>query len=149
MTDLKHISIESFLTDVEEQQVIDAIRQAELDTSGEIRVHLEHACTNSFKRATEVFSILKMNNTRHRNGVLIYIAVKDHTFTIIGDKGIHAVVPKDFWDRTKDIIQGHFKSHEFVKGLTEGINLIGRELKVHFPWSSDDTNELSDSISKL
>lgn len=142
-------SIEEFLTPTEEKQVIEAIREAELNTSGEIRVHLEGSCQgNAYMRALEVFSILGMDNTKLQNAVLIYVAVHDHSFTICGDQGINSRVPDNFWNSTKDIIQQHFIKHEFAKGLTKGILKVGEQLKMHFPWHPNDQNELPDTISK-
>ena len=133
----------------EEQQVVNAILEAEKDTSGEIRVHIESTPQkNHFKRAKRLFHQLKMDNTKEGNGVLIYVDVHDHKFVILGDRGIDRVVPDDFWESTRDIIQEHFKKGDFKTGLVEGILKAGKELKAHFPWQSDDTNELSDEISK-
>lgn len=141
--------VEDFLSKEEEQEIIEAIRTAELNTSGEIRVHIEKTSkTDAFNRALEVFHYLKMDNTIDQNGVLIYIAVKDKTFVIYGDKGINEVVPDDFWDSTKDLIQSHFKTGNFKQGLVEGILKAGKELEKHFPWIHGDKNELSDDLSK-
>jgi len=141
--------VEDFLSSEEEQEIIDAIRTAELNTSGEIRVHIEKTSkSDAFNRALEVFHYLKMDNTKEQNGVLFYIAVADKTFVIYGDKGINNVVPKDFWDSTKDIMQSHFKSGNFKQGIVEGILKAGTELEKHFPWKHGDVNELSDEISK-
>ena len=141
--------VEDFLSKEEEQEIIDAIRFAELNTSGEIRVHIEKSSkTDHFNRALEVFHYLKMDNTKEQNGVLFYVAVADKTFVIYGDKGINDVVPKDFWDSTKDIAQSYFKSGNFKQGLVEGILKAGKELEKHFPWEHGDVNELSDEISK-
>lgn len=140
--------IEDFLTTSEEQQIIEAIRQAELNTSGEIRVHIENCCSQGAEaRAKEVFSILKMDNTKLQNAVLIYIAVHDHHFAIYGDNGINNVVPDSFWNTTKDIIQDHFRKGEFGIGLINGIACVGEQLKLYFPWNSDDSNELPNTIS--
>ena len=141
--------IEDFLTSKEEKDIIKAIRQAELNTSGEIRVHIESCCQEgSLQRALDVFSILKMGNTKLQNAVLIYIAVHDHNFVIYGDKGINTVVSDNFWDTTKESIQIQFAKGQFAKGLIEGIHLIGEQLKHYFPWSKDDKDELPNSISK-
>ncbi|WP_276388248.1 TPM domain-containing protein [Eudoraea chungangensis] len=141
--------VEDFLTAEEEKEIINSILKAERKTSGEIRVHIEPTTSlNHFKRAEEVFALLKMENTRDRNGVLIYVAVRDRKFVIIGDKGINEVVPEGFWDSTKEIIQHEFKKGEYKKGIIEGVLRAGRELKGHFPWKPDDTNELSNEISK-
>ncbi|MGI9547372.1 MAG: TPM domain-containing protein [Flavobacteriaceae bacterium] len=141
--------VEAFLTAGEEQEIVAAILEAENHTSGEIRVHIESTCSEDhYEHAQKIFHQLKMDNTRDGNGVLIYVAVHDHKFVILGDKGIDKVVPADFWNSTRDIIQTHFKKGEFKKGVVEGILKAGHELKVHFPWRSDDSNELSDEISK-
>ncbi|WP_242130552.1 TPM domain-containing protein [Aestuariivivens marinum] len=141
--------IKDFLSEKEEQEIIESIRIAEKNTSGEIRVHIEKkAKGNTFNRALEVFHYLKMDNTKDQNGVLIYVAIEDKTFVICGDKGINDVVPNNFWDSTKDIIQAHFKQGHFKQGLVEGILKAGQELEKHFPWHHDDTNELPNDISK-
>ena len=141
--------VEEFLTKDEEQEIIEAIRIAEKNTSGEIRVHIEATTDKDhFERALEVFHLLKMFNTKDENGVLIYVAVEDHKFVIYGDKGINNVVDKDFWDSTKNIMQNHFKNADFKQGLVDGILKAGEELNSHFPWSIDDENELSNEISK-
>lgn len=140
---------EDFLTAAEEQEIIEAIRKAELHTSGEIRVHIEGSSgKNALERAKEVFHLLKMDNTKDGNGVLIYVAAHDHTFAICGDKGINKVVPKDFWDATKNLMASHFKKQQFKQGLVEGILQAGKELNAHFPWHSADENQLPNEISK-
>jgi len=141
--------IEDFLSADEEAAIIRAIRTAEKNTSGEIRVHIEKSTTlDPFDRAMEVFHFLKMDNTKQQNGVLIYVAVEDRTFVIYGDKGINDVVPKGFWDSTKDRIHSHFKVGDFKQGLVEGVLKAGQQLEQHFPWSHNDINELPDEISK-
>ena len=141
--------VEAFLTPEEEQQIVDAILEAERDTSGEIRVHLEATTKKDhFERAKEVFHLLKMDNTRERNGVLLYVAVQDHRFVICGDKGIDQVVTNNFWATTKDVIQKYFKEGQFKQGIIEGVLMAGKELKAHFPWHPDDENELSNEVSK-
>lgn len=141
---------EAFLSKEEEKEIVEAIRKAEKTTSGEIRVHLEPSCgdVDIFERAMEVFHMLKMDNTKQDNGVLIYVAVEDRNFVIYGDKGINDVVADDFWESTKDLIVSHFKKGQFKDGLVEGILKAGEQLQKHFPWDEDTTNELSDQISK-
>ena len=142
-------NVEDFLTDKEEQEIIDAIRKAEQNTSGEIRVHIEKISNiDIFDRALEVFHLLKMDNTKLQNGVLIYVAVDDKNFVIYGDKGINDVVPKGFWDSTKDVMVSHFKTGNYTKGLVEGVLKAGAQLEKHFPWEHMDRNELPDHISK-
>jgi uncharacterized membrane protein len=141
--------VEDFLTLEEEQEIVAAIRTAEKNTSGEIRVHLEkHTPIDAFERAMEVFHLLKMDETELKNGVLIYVAVKDKTFVICGDKGINDLVSNDFWDCTKDIMVSHFKNGRFKQGLIDGILRAGEQLQKYFPFQDGDTNELSNEISK-
>lgn len=140
---------EEFLTAPEEQEVIHAIKIAELNTSGEIRVHIEETANGDVdSRATEVFSILKMNETKLRNGVLLYVAVADKTFAIYGDKGINELVANSFWDDTRNIILSQFKKGQFKQGLVDGILHAGEQLQIHFPWDASNENELTNSISK-
>lgn len=141
--------VEDFLTTQEEQDIVEAIRLAELNTSGEIRVHLEKTSHgDASNRALELFHTLKMDNTKLQNAVLIYVAVEDKTFVIYGDDGINKVVENDFWDCTKDLMQSHFKKGQFKQGLIEGILRSGERLKQYFPYMDDDTNELTNQISK-
>lgn len=141
--------VEDFLSAKEEQEIVEAILRAERNTSGEIRVHIEsHTGLNPFDRAKEVFHLLKMDNTKEENGVLLYFAVNDKKFAICGDKGIDRVVPDNFWETTKEAIQGHFKNGEFKEGIIAGILKAGKELESHFPWMHGDKNELSNEVSK-
>lgn len=141
--------VEDFLTADEEREIVDAIRLAETNTSGEIRVHIERTTSiAAYDRALEVFHLLKMDNTKLQNGVLIYVAVDDHSFVICGDKGIDTVVPDDFWDCTRDAMQQQFKQGNFKQGLVDGITRAGQQLQQYFPWEHDDTDELSNEISK-
>jgi len=141
--------VEDFLTFEEEQEIVNAILEAEKNTSGEIRVHIEaSAKIDHFSRAQQVFHFLKMDNTKDENGVLLYVAVEDKKFVIYGDKGIDRAVPRGFWDDTKEIISAYFHNGNFKQGIIDGVLKAGKELEAHFPWNHNDTNELSDAISK-
>ena len=141
--------IEEFLTEEEEKEVVAAIQRAERKTSGEIRVHIEKTSNGDiWERAMEVFHLLKMDNTKEDNGVLIYVAIDDRNFVIYGDKGINKVVPKDFWESTKDAIVAQFKKGDFKQGLIDGILKAGNQLQEHFPWSEGNENQLTDKISR-
>lgn len=141
--------VEEFLSKDEEAEIVEAIRLSEKNTSGEIRVHIEKESSIApIDRAVEVFDMLKMENTKDRNGVLIYIAVKSKQFAIYGDKGINDKVADDFWNCTKDIMQNHFKNGKNKQALVDGIINAGEQLKKHFPYQDDDTDELSNEISK-
>jgi len=140
--------VEDFLSPSEEVEIIEAIRTAEQNTSGEIRVHLEaHSKIDAMDRATEVFDFLHMANTKQSNGVLIYVAVEDRTLVIMGDSGINDLVPTNFWEGTKDTIISNFKNGEMGKGLVDGILKAGQQLKKHFPYKKGDSNELPNEIS--
>ena len=142
-------SLENFLSPEDEEHIVEAIRQAEKKTSGEIRVHIEWTIPQPIdKRAKQVFHILKMDNTKLENGVLIYIAVKDKKFGIYGDKGIHEKVSENFWNETRDVMQQHFESGAFKIGIIKGIQSASAALKKFFPRKENDQNELSNEISK-
>ena len=142
------MKLSDFLSEAERQKVQAAIKDAELKTSGEIRVHIESTCTtNVLDRAIAVFKEINMHLTKERNGVLIYLSVKDQKLAIIGDKGINDVVPQGFWDEIKDAMVADFKNRQFQKGLEEGIHKIGEKLIEYFPFNDDDKNELSNDIS--
>jgi uncharacterized membrane protein len=141
--------VEDFLSKEEEEAIVEAIRVAEKNTSGEIRVHIEKSTSKAhFDRALEIFHELKMDETQLQNGVLLYVAVDDKKFVICGDKGINDVVSTDFWDSTREAMALQFKQHNFKQGLIDGILTAGEQLKKHFPWSAGNTNELSNEISK-
>lgn len=137
-----------FLSKSEQSQIVKAIESAELNTSGEIRVHLESSCTGDpVARTVYLFGKLGMHKTRERNGVLIYIAWKSHKFAIIGDSGINSKVPENFWEEEKEILLSFLKEGKVADGLTEVIKLAGNKLKEFFPYQQDDTNEQSNEIS--
>ena len=141
--------IEDFLSKAEEKAIVEAIRKAEKNTSGEIRVHIEnHTEEDHYEHAQKIFGQLHMHETKLRNGVLIYIAVTDHKFVILGDEGINKKVGKHFWEDTKNLMQSHFIKGEFTSGIIAGVLQFGEQLKSHFPWQSDDVNELPNEISK-
>ncbi len=138
----------TFFSPEEELKILEAIQRAERQTSGEIKVHVEEHCyIDLLDRTTEVFALLNMHETELRNGALIYMAMEDHLFAIIGDMGINAIVPEDFWDEARDLMETNFRAGDIVKGLELGIDKIGEKLKEFFPYQTDDTNELSDDIS--
>lgn len=135
-------------TPEERKRIIQAIEAAELNTSGEIRVHVEVTYSGSLlDRAATVFARLGMHKTKLRNGVLFYLAAKKRQFAVIGDSGINKVVPPTFWDEIRSVMEGHFKNSEFGEGLSKGIIMTGEQLKTHFPYKTGDINELPNEIS--
>ncbi|MFN0174349.1 MAG: TPM domain-containing protein [Saprospiraceae bacterium] len=136
-------------TKEEEARIVSAIRGAERDTSGEIRLFVEEFCMRDFpiERATEVFQLFGMFNTKDRNAVLIYLAEKSHHFAIWGDAGIHERVGHQFWEAEKKLLQEHFMRDEAVEGICKAILLIGTRLSEHFPANENhNDNELPDEI---
>lgn len=140
--------VEEYLSEEEQHQIQDAIAEAELVTSGEIRAFFEPYCKGNdpFTRGLECFSSLKMHQTSLQNGVLFYIALQDHKFSIIADKGINDRVPDNFWEDIADQMSQLFRKKGIVAGLTHGIQQAGQQLAAYFPVQADDVNELSNEI---
>ncbi len=139
----------AFLSDAEKAQVVQAIRDAETRTSGEIRIYIESHCkyVNPVDRAKEIFFSLKMDQTQERNAVVLYLAVKDHQLAVWGDEGIHQKTGATCWNAIVTDVLAHFNKGNFVAGICEYIHRIGEELRTFFPYNSTtDHNELPDDI---
>lgn len=142
------MSPSKYFTSEQKAAMIAAIQQAEKDTSGEIRIHFEnHTSQEVLDRAAQVFARLKMHKTALRNGVLIYVALNDRKLAILGDAGIHAKVPENFWDEIKNRLVARFKTGQICEGVCEAVVAAGQQLKTFFPYQANDINELSDEIS--
>jgi uncharacterized membrane protein len=138
----------SFFTKEQQALILAAVKEAEENTSGEIRVHIETTCQiDVLDRAAWIFEKLGMHKTAERNGVLFYLAVEDKKFAVIGDGGINAKVREGFWDCIKEHLKKEFSTGRFAEGLSDGIIMAGKQLKSHFPFKKDDVNELSNEIS--
>lgn len=138
-----------FFTDEENKHIVQAIQQAEKETSGEIRVFVESKCSymDALDRAAEVFWSLQMQNTTDRNAVLVYMAVKDRQLAIFGDQGIHQKVGDEYWNKQLKQIILHFNKRNFAEGIRQCVLEVGEALKNHFPYNKDaDKNELPDDI---
>ncbi len=141
-------NIQKFFSKHDQDRIVEAIKAAELNSSGEIRVHLEAKTKlDPVLRAQTIFTKLKMHKTQSRNGILFYLAIEDRKFAIIGDSGIHSVVGDEFWRKIKDTVLAKFQESHFTEGLIEGIQAAGNSLKQYFPYQSGDTNEQKDEIS--
>lgn len=141
-------SAADFLTAEEKQRIVAAIADAEKRTVGEIRVHLENWCwIDAYKHAQDIFLELGMDKTEGRTGVLIYIAVKSHKMAIIGDTGINAKVPSDFWQSTLNHSLACFKENRFADGIVDAVNQCAAPLEMHFPKTENNPDELSNEIS--
>jgi uncharacterized membrane protein len=133
----------------QQQRIVAAIQAAEKCTSGEIRVFVERRCryVDPLDRAAEVFNSLHMENTAARNGVLVYIALKDRQLAIMGDKGIHEKVGQVFWEQQVRNILSHFNKADYAGGIAKVVTDIGHALEQHFPYDrATDKNELPDDI---
>lgn len=142
------VSLDQRFTAEEKQYIAKAIKNAELNTSGEVRVHIDLKCKEDvLDHAAFVFEKLEMHKTESRNGILFYLSLDDHKFAVIGDVGIHQKVDDEFWESVKNEMIPLFKENKMVDGLAMGIEKAGMELKKYFPYQSDDKNELDDEIS--
>jgi uncharacterized membrane protein len=138
-----------FLSEKEDNAILNAIAEAEKGTSGEIRVHFAKKISNGiFNDAKKTFESLKMHQTELRNGVLIYMVLSEKQFYILGDQGIHQCTGEKFWQSCKEIMQDEFVKGNISQGIIKGIEAVKDILKKEFPYSSDDKNELSNEISK-
>jgi uncharacterized membrane protein len=138
----------TFFTKEQQAQIQTAIKEAEENTSGEVRVHMESNLSGDvLDRAAWIFKKIGMHKTENRNGVLFYLAVMNKKFAVIGDRGINRKVPEGFWDETREILENHFRTEKYSEGLVKAILTIGKQLKEHFPHKRGDVNELPDDIS--
>ncbi len=139
----------SLLSEEDNRLIVKAIRQAEKSTSGEVRVFIESRCAwvNAIDRAVEIFLTLKMDKTELRNGVIVYVAIKDRQLAVYGDEGIHKIVGNEYWNRVVGEMLDNFNRADYGKGIAECVIQIGDALKAHFPFDTDtDKNELPDEI---
>lgn len=139
---------ETIFNAAQNQVLTEAIRDAEKQTSGEIRVYIELKCkyVDAMDRAGELFYQLNMQQTEARNGVLVYVALKDRQFAILGDEGIHQKVGDHFWKEQAMEMRQAFRANRYVDGIATAVRSIGDSLKKYFPHQSDDQNELPDDI---
>ena len=138
-----------FFSPEENEQIVHSIREAERQTSGEVRVFVESRCkyVDALNRAAEIFDKLEMEKTKLRNGVLFYIAIKDKQFAVFADSGIHKATGKAYWEKAVKEIVSHFEKENIVAGVVACIGKIGQALKTYFPYNKEiDKNELPDEI---
>ena len=139
---------QSYFTEPEQARIVEAIKNAEMRTSGEVRIYIENKCRfmNPVHRAQEVFYNLGMQETAAKNGVLVYVAIKDRQLAVFGDAGIHEKVGSDFWNKEVRQMINEFKEHHFADGIVHVVTDIGAALTTHFPYDKEDKNELPDNI---
>lgn len=133
----------------ENKAILEAVREAEQRTSGEIRVFIESTCkyVDPLDRAMEIFYSLKMDNTAEHNAVLVYVALKDHQLALFADKGIHDRTGRLFWKKEVELMLAHFNKSNYALGIQAVVRQIGEALHQHFPYNGEtDKNELPDDI---
>jgi uncharacterized membrane protein len=142
--------LSDYISVEDEKELVDAIKRGEKETSGEIRVHIELDCPKKdpYQRALDVFGKLEMHKTELSNGILIYLAIRDHKVVVCGDKGINDIVGKAYWEETVALMISHFKLEKYKEGLIKGIEELSLKLKTYFPYQKGDSDELSNEISK-
>jgi len=137
-------------TKEEQRIVVDAIREAEAKTSGEIRVFVEGRCAwpDPMDRASEVFFKLKMDKTQQRNGVLVYVALIDHKMALYGDEGIYKMTGgAEYWIKEIELMREYFVKDRIPEGIAQCVLDIGQSLVRYFPLDANtDKNELPDEI---
>lgn len=142
-------SARRFISPADNQRIVAAIKQAEMATSGEVRVYIESKCkyVNPIDRAAELFFGLKMDLTEQRNAVLVYVAFQHHQFALFADEGIYRETGAEYWNKEASQMLHHFRQQHFADGLVMVINDIGQALQQHFPYDQKgDKNELTDDI---
>lgn len=137
-----------FLSKVDHARIVQAIREAERNTSGEIRVFVQRGNlkANPLIAAQRKFHQLGMHKTRERNAVLLFVAPRAHRFAVVGDKAIHEKCGDEFWQRIVERMQTHFQNEKFSDALLEAVNEVGSVLTRHFPQTGRNTNELPDDL---
>jgi uncharacterized membrane protein len=139
--------VNDFLKQLRHDDIVAAIRQTEQETSGEIRVFISHKRIEDAVAAGQAaFMRMGMTKTRHRNGVLLFVAPRVHKFAVIGDEAVHQKCGDVFWQALAAEMSGHFKKSDFTEGILHGVRKAGELLAAHFPPHRDDTNELPDQV---
>ncbi|TKK70870.1 TPM domain-containing protein [Ilyomonas limi] len=139
----------TFFTEEQKQRIVQAVQQAERQTSGEVRVYVESKCrfVDALDRAAEIFFQLQMDKTTLHNGVLVYVAVDDKQVAVYADEGIHAKAGRQYWLGTVAAMLQHFRQEHVAEGICSAVLKIGEALVHHFPYdATTDKNELPDNI---
>jgi uncharacterized membrane protein len=145
----KAMKARTFLNQLQHDAIVTAIKAAEKKTSGEIRVLITRKeVVEPVKTAQTHFIEMGMQNTRERNGVLLFIAPRSHQFAVVGDTAVHARCGEEFWSRLTSEMSGYFRKSEFTQGIVHGVRMAGDLLAAHFPCPPDDRNELPDEVER-
>ncbi len=138
------------LTSAQKKKIVQAIENAEHQTSGEIRVHFSYSKSdeNPLFQAQKQFEKLKMHLTKDRNGILIYINPNARKFALYGDEGIHLKLGQDYWDQLKNSLKKNIQEKDLIHGIENAVLDLGVQLKAHFPHAEKDKNELKNDVSE-
>ena len=136
------------LSSIDEARLIEAIQSAESKTSGEVRVHIEETCDgDAVEECKKLFEKLNMHQTKDRNGILFFLAIKSKSFAVWGDEGIHKNVSDEFWESITACAISNFKQHDLITGLEKAVEMCGEKLQLYFPLEHNDKDELTNDIS--
>jgi uncharacterized membrane protein len=138
-----------FFSPEDKAQIVEAIRAAEKETSGEVRVYVEakNPFVDPIDRAAQIFHKLKMQNTDHRNAVLLYIAMDHHELALFADEGIYQRTGEEYWNNAVKRMISQFTKDNISNGIEQCVRQIGETLKEKFPYiPTEDKNELPDEI---
>jgi uncharacterized membrane protein len=135
------------MENIDSPKIVEAIRKAELLTSGEIRVYIaKHCKEDALEKASRVFQKLKMHNTAQRNAVLIFVSPTDHKVAILGDKGINSTIKDSFWDNTLSELITYCSKNLITEGICKAVEKVGDLIKQEYPYQEGDINELDNEI---
>lgn len=138
---------EDFLRGIDRAKVVSAIRAAERQTNGQIRVVVSrHRPTDTMRSARQAFARLKMTRTSRRNSVLIFLAPGTQSHAIVGDISVQEKCGDDFWQEVVEVMAIHLRKGEFTVAILTGVEKVGALLGEHFPRQPGDSNELPDDI---
>jgi uncharacterized membrane protein len=137
-----------FLSKLEHDRIVHAIREGESKTAGEIRVYVQRGKLNADPLivAQKKFQQLQMHKTAEHNAVLIFVAPREHKFAVVGDRAIHEKCGDEFWQRIVEGMRTHFQNEKFSHALVEAIQEISKLLAAHFPKTLGNKNELPDDV---
>lgn len=132
-----------FLSKLEHEKIVQAIREAESKTSGKIRVFIQRGKLDGdpLVAAQKRFHRLGLHRNAQHNDVLIFVAPRAHKFAIVGDEAIHQKCGEDLWQRLVDQMREHFRNEKFTHALIEAIHEIGDVLAAHFSKRSTSSHD--------
>ena len=137
-----------FLGKLEHDAIVQAIRDAESKTSGEIRIFIQRGEVKDdpFVAAKKRFHRLGLHKNAHHNDVLIWVAPRAHKFAVVGDEAIHQKCGDELWQSLIEKMKKHFRNEKFTDALIDAIHDIGESLATHFPRASTSAGRAPDEV---